>query len=253
MGHPLASTYTNKPTILSTRQPTTTCQGLKTRNELDGLHRRCMPNTLEGQGRCLLSATLTTKQVTCGSLRMGTNLRNTTTNDRTLRVQPRTTHGTKDNQRGPSKEKGTTWANPLDEVLQRRMLATQGGENEKPPLPQKTDTRGKERERMGKGRKDTPLGGGEPKNPAGYRNLPKANPRTAGRAGQRQEKDCRPRNNCRKPEKDDHELGIHARQSGNRGKDPPLSNGEIRGPQKRRQANWAEVVRFGKLALWDQR
>ena len=94
---------------------------------------------------------------------MGTNLRNTTTNDRTLGVQPRTTHGTKGNQRGPSKEKGSTWANPLDEVLQRRMLAIQRGENQKSVLPQKTDTRGKERERMGKGREDTPLGGGERK------------------------------------------------------------------------------------------
>jgi len=188
MGHSLASTYTNKPTILSTRQPTTTGQVLKTRNELDGVHRRCMPNTQVGQGKRLLSTT-STKQVACWSLRMGTDIQNTTTNDGNLRVERRTTEGTKDNQRGPSKEKGTTWANPLDEVLERRMLAKQRGENEKPPLPQKTDTRGKERERMGKGREDTPLGRGERKNPAGYRSLPKANPRTAGRAGQKQEND----------------------------------------------------------------
>jgi len=102
---------TNKPTILSTGQPTTTGQMLKTRNELDGLHRRCMPNPLEGQGRCLLSATPTTKQVTCWSLKMGTDLRNTTTYDKTLGVQQRTTHGTKDDQWGSPKEKRTTWAN----------------------------------------------------------------------------------------------------------------------------------------------
>jgi len=106
---------------------------------------------------------------------------------------------------------------------------------------------------MGKGRKDTPLGGGERKNPAGYRSLPKANARTAERTGQRQENDRRPRNECRKPEKDNRKLGIDARQSRKRGEDPPASNGEIRGPEKRRQASWVEVVRFGKLALWDQR
>jgi len=242
---------TNKPGLLSYEKPHTS-QVSRRGNELDGVHRRCMPNTQNRQGKYLLSATPTTKQVACWSLRMGTNLRNTTTNDRTLGVQPGTTHGTKDDQWGPSKEKGTTWANPLDEVLQRRMLATQRGKNEKPPLPQKTDTRGKERERMGKGREDTPSGGGERKNPAGYRSLPKANPRTAGRTGHKQENDCRPRNKRRKPKKDNLELGIHARKSGKRVEDPTSNNGEIRGLQKRRQASWAEVVRFGKLALWDQ-
>ena len=244
---------TNKPTILSTGQPTTTSQVLKARNELDGLHRRCMPNTLEGQGRCLLPATPTTKQVTCWSLRMGTDLRNTTTYDRTFGVQSRTTHGTKDNQWSPPKEKGTTWTNPLDEVLPGRMLATQGRKIEKSPLPQKTGTWGKEGERMGKGREDTSLGGGERKNPAGYRSLPKANPGTAGRTGQKQENDCRPRDRSQKPEKDDSRFGIYARKSRKRGEDLPSSNREIRGPQKRRQTSWAEVVRLGKLALWDQR
>jgi len=98
-----------------------------------------------------------------------------------------------------------------------------------------------------------PLGGGERKNPAGYRSQSTANSRADGRTGQKQENDCRPRNECRKPEKDDRKLGIYARKSGKRGEDPPSSNGEIRGPQKRCQASWAEVVRFGKLALWDQR
>jgi len=184
---------------------------------------------------------------------MGTDIRNTTTSNGALRVQRRTTKGTKDNQRGPPKKKGTTWANPLDKVLQRRVLATPGRKNEKSLLPQETDTRGKNSERMGKGLENTPLGGGERKNPAGYRGLPKANPGAVGRTGQKPENDCRPRNECRKPEKDDRELGIHARKSRKRDEDPPSGNGEIRGPQKRRQASWAEVVRFGKLALWDQR
>ena len=244
---------TNEPTILSTGQPTTTGQMLKTRNELDGVHRRCMPNTQDRQGKCLLSATPTTKQVACWSLRMGTSLRNTTTNDRTLGVQPRTTYGTKDNQWGPSKEKGTTWADPLDEVLPGRMLATQVGKDEKSLLPQKTSTRGENSKGMGKGREDTPLGRGERKNPAGYRSLPKANPGTAGRAGQKQEDNRRPGDRSRKSEKDDRGLGLHVRESRERSKDPPQGNREIRGPQKRCQASWAEVVRFGKLALWDQR
>jgi len=241
----------NKLGLLSYEKPHT-IQVSRCGDELDGMHRRRMPDTQDRQGKYLLSTTPTTQQVACWSLRMGTNLRNTTTDDRTLGVQPRTTHGTKNYQRGPSKEKRTTWANPLDEVLQRRMLATQRGENEKSLLPQETDTRGKERKRMGKGHEDTPLEGGERKNPAGYRGLPKANPRTAGRARQKQENDCRPRNKYRKPEKDDCELGIHAGKSGKRSKDPPSSNGVIRGPQKRCQVSWAEVVRFGKLALWDQ-
>jgi len=142
---------------------------------------------------------------------MGTNLRNTAAGDRTLGVQPGTTHGTGDNQRGPPKEKGTTWTNPLDEVLQRRVLAAQGGKNKTSLLPQKTDTRRKERERMGKGREDTPLGGGERKNPARYRGLPTANSVAVGRTGQRPEDDRRPRNEYRKPEKDNHKLGIDAR------------------------------------------
>jgi len=112
------------------------------------------------------------------------------------------------------------------------MLATQRGKNEKSLLPQETNTRGKESERMGKGREDTPLGGGERKNPAGYRGLPKANPRAVGRKGQKQENDCRPRNKYRKPEKDDRKLGIHAQKSGKRSEDPPPSIGEIRGPQR---------------------
>jgi len=244
---------TNKPTILSTRQPTATGPVLKTRNELDGLHRRCMPDTLEGQGKHLLSTTPTTKQVACWSLRMGTDMRNTTTNDGNLRVQRRTTEGTKDNQRGPPKEKGTTRTNPLDEVLQRRVLATHGGKNEKSLLPQKTDTWGKESERMGKRPEDKSLGGGERQNPAGYRSLPKANPRIAGRTGQEQKNDRRPRNGGRKSEENDRGFGLHAGKSRKRSEDPPSSDRVIRGPEKRCQASWAEVVRFGKLALWDQR
>jgi len=243
---------TNKPGLLSYEKPHT-IQVPRCGNELDGMHRRCMSNTQVRQGKHLLSTTSATKQVACWSLRMGTDMRNTTTNDGTIRVQQRTTHGTKDNQWGSPEEKRTTWANPLDEVLPRRMLATQGRKSEKSLLPQKTGTWGKESERMGKGREDTPLGGGERKNPARYRSLPKANSRTAGGARERQENDCRPRNECRKPEKDDRKLGIHARKSGKRSKGPPSGNGEIRGPQKRCQASWAEVVRFGKLALWDQR
>jgi len=217
------------------------------------MHRRCMPNTFERQGRGLLPTTPTTQQIGCCSLRMGTNMRSTTTNDGALGVQQRTTHGTKNDQRGSPKEKRTTWANPLDEMLPGRMMATQGRKNEKSPPPQKTDTWRKGSEGMGKGREDTPLGGGERKNPAGYRSLPKADPRTTGGTGQRQEDDRRPRNECRKPEENNREFDIHARKSGKRGEGPPASNGEIRGPQKRRQASWAEVVRFGKLTLWDQR
>jgi len=81
----------------------------------------------------------------------------------------------------------------------------------------------------------------------------KANTRTAGGTGQKQENDCRPRNICRKPEKDDRKFGIHAWKSRKRSKDPPSNIGEVRVPQKRCQASWVEVVRFGKLGLWDQR
>jgi len=212
-----------------------------------------MPNTQNGQGKHLLSATPTTKQVACWSLRMGTNIRSTATSDRTLRVQQRNTHWPKNNQRGAPEEEGTTHSDPLDEVLPRWVLDPQGRKSEKSPLPQETSTWGKKRKGMGKGREDTPLGGGERKNPAGFRGLPKANPRAIGGTGQKQENNCRHRNECRKPEKDDYKLGIHARKSGKRGEDPPSSDREIRSPQKRRQASWAEVVRFGKLALWDQR
>jgi len=242
---------TNKPRLLSYEKPHT-IQVSRCGNELDSVHRRCMPNTQNRQGKHLLSTTPTTKQVACWALRMGTNMRNTTANDGTLGVQRRTTHGTKDNRRGPPKEKGTAWANPRDKVLQRWILATQRGKNEKSLLPQKTNTRGKESKRMGKGREDTPLGGGERKSPAGYRSLLKANSRIAGRTEQKSEKDSRPRNQCRKSEKDDRKLGIHASKSGKRDEDPPSSKGEIRDPEKRCQASWAEVVRFGKLALWDQ-
>jgi len=242
---------TNKPGLLPYEKPRT-IQVPRSGNELDGVHRRCMPHTNVGQGKHLLSSTPTTKQVASWSLRMGTDIRNTTTNDGNSRVQRRTTKGTKDNQRGPPTDKGTTCTNPLDEVLQRRVLATQGGKNEKPLLPQKTETRGKESERMGKGREDTPLGGGERKDPAGYQSLQKANSRAAGRTGQKQENNRRPRNECRKPEKNNRKLGIHARKGGRRGEDPPSSKGEIRGPQKRHHASWAEVVSLGKLALWDQ-
>jgi len=241
----------NKPRLLSDEKPHT-IQMPRGGNELDGVHRRCMPNTQNRQGKHLLSTNPTTKQVACWSLRMGTDMRNATTNDGTLRVQPRTTRGTKDDQRGPPKEKGTRWTNPLDEVLQGRVLATQGGKNKKSPLPQKTDTQGKKGERMGKGHEDTPFGGGERKNPSRCRSLPKANTRTAGRTGQKQENDCQPRDECRKPEKDYCKLSLRAGKGRKRSKDPPSSNGEIRGPQKPCQASWVEVVRFGKLALWDQ-
>jgi len=242
----------NKPGLLSHEKPHT-IQVSRWGNELDGVHRRCMPNTQNGQGKYLLSTTPTTKQVACWSLRMGTNMRNTTTNDGTFGVQQRTTHRTKADQRCSPKEKRTTWANPLDEVLPGRMLATQGRKDEQSPLPQKTDTWGKEGERMGKGREDTPWGGGERKNPTGHRCLSTANSRAVGRTGQKEEDNQRPRDRGLKPEKDNRRLGIHARKSGKRSKDPLSSNREIRGPQKRRQASWAEVVRFGKLALWDQR
>ena len=112
----------NKPRLLSYDKPHT-IQVSRCGDELDGVHRRRMPNTQDRQGKYLLSTTPTRQQVACWSLRMGTIFRNTTTNDGTRGVQPRTTHETKYNQRGPSKEKGTTWANPLDEVLQGRMLS----------------------------------------------------------------------------------------------------------------------------------
>jgi len=241
-----------KPGLLSHGKPHT-IQMSRCANELDSMYRRYMPNTQNRQGKHLLSQTPTTKQVACWSLRMGTGMRNTTTSNGTLRVQRRNACGTKDKQRGPLKEKGTTWANPLDEVLPRRMLATQGGKSEKSPLPPKTDTRGKAGERMGEGREDTPLGGGERKNPARCRSLPRANPRAVGGTGPKQENDRRPRNERRKPEEDDRQLSIHARKSGKRSKNPSSGNREIRGPPERRQASWAEVVRLGKLALWDQR
>ena len=68
---------------------------------------------------------------------------------------------------------------------------------------------GKESERMGKGREDTTLGGGERKNPVGYRSLSKAYSRAVGGTGVEQENHCRPRNECRKPEKDDRKLRVH--------------------------------------------
>jgi len=117
---------TNKPRLLPYEKPHT-IQVPRSGNELDGVHRRCVPHTEIGQGKHLLSTTPTTKQVACWSLRMGTDMRDTTTNHGSLRVQRRTTEGTKDNQWGTPKEKGTTWTNPLDEMLQRRVLATQGG------------------------------------------------------------------------------------------------------------------------------
>ena len=230
----------NKPGLLSYEKPHTV-QVSRGGNELDGMPRRRMPNTQKSQGKHLLSTNPTTKQVTSWSLRMGTSMRNTTT------------YGTKDNQRGPPKEKETTWVDPLDEVLQGQMLATQRRKNEEPLLPQETNPWGKESERMGKGREDMPLGGGERKNPAGHRGLPMANSRAVGGTGQKQENDCRPRNECRKPEKNNRKLGIHAGKGGKRSEVPPSSIGKIRGPQKRCQASMAEVVRFGKLALWDQR
>jgi len=239
----------NKPGLLPNERPHSV-RVPRTRNELDGMHRRCVRNTLERQGKHLLSTTK--KQIGCCSLQMGTNMRSTATSDRTLGVQQRNTHWPKDDQRGPPKEKGTAWADPLDQVLPRRMLATQGRKNEEWLLSQETNTRGKESERMGKGREDTPLGGGERKNSAGYRSLSRANPRAVRRTRQEQENDRRPRNGSRKSEKDDRRLGIHARKSRKRGEDTPSGNGEIRGPQKRYQASWVEVVRFGKLALWDQ-
>jgi len=153
---------TNKPGLLTYEKPHT-IQVPRSGNELDGMYRRCMPNTQVGQGQHLLSTTPATKQVTCCTLRMGANMRNTTTNDGTLGVQRRTAHWAKDDQRGPPKKKGTTWANPPDQVLPRRMLATQGRKNEKSLLPQKTDTWGEQSKRMGKGREGTPLGGGERK------------------------------------------------------------------------------------------
>jgi len=189
----------NEPGLLSVEKPRTIQPLPRRGNELDSLHRRCMPNTVERQGKYLLSTTSTTKQVACWSLRMGTEMRNPTTNNRTLRVQQRNADGTKDEQRGPPKEKGTTWVNTQDEVLPRRMLATQGGKNEKSSLPPKTVTRGKASERMGEGREDTPLGGGERKNPTRHRSLPEANSRTAGRTRQRQENDRRAGDECRKP------------------------------------------------------
>jgi len=152
----------NKPRLLS-YDKLRTIQVPRCGNELDGMYRRYMPNTQKRQGKDLLSTIPKTKKVTCCSLGMGTNMRNTTTNDRTRGVQRRTAHRTKDDQRGAPKEKGTTWANPLDEVLQRWMQAIQRGKNEESLLPQKTDTWGKESERMGKGCEDTPLGKGERK------------------------------------------------------------------------------------------
>jgi len=156
------STHTsaNKPGLLSNEKPHT-IQVPRCRNELDGMHRGCMPNTQNRQRKPLLSTTPTTKQVACWSLRMGRDMRNTTTSNGTLRVQRGTTRGTKGDQWGPAKEKGTTWTNPLDEVLEIWVLAAEGGKIKTSLQPQKTDTRGKERERMRTGRKDTPLGGGE--------------------------------------------------------------------------------------------
>jgi len=120
----------NKPGLLSYEKPHTV-EVSRGGNELDGMHRRCMPHTLNRQGKHLHSTTPTTKQATCWSLRMGTDMRGPTTN------------GTKDDQRGPPKEKGTTWADPLDKMLSRQMLATQRRKREESLLSQETNTRGK--------------------------------------------------------------------------------------------------------------
>jgi len=107
----------NNRGLLSYERPHT-LQVFRCGHELEGMHRRCMPNTQNRQGKRLLSTTPTTKQVTCWSLRMGTDMRSPTTNR------------TKNDQRGPPKEKGATWADTLDQVLPRRMLATQRRKNE---------------------------------------------------------------------------------------------------------------------------
>jgi len=67
----------NKLGLLSYEKPHT-IQVSRCRNEFDGMHRRCMPNPQDRQGKHLLSTTPTTKQVACWSLRMGTKMRNTT-------------------------------------------------------------------------------------------------------------------------------------------------------------------------------
>ena len=105
---------------------------------------------------------------------------------------------------------------------------------------------------MGKGREDTPLGGGERKNRTGYRSLPTTNSGVVGGTRQKSEDDYRPRDKRQKSEKDNCQLGNHARKSGKGSEDPQWSIGKIRGPQKQCRARWAEVVRYGKLALWDQ-
>jgi len=110
-----------------------------------------MPNTQKRQGKHLLSTTPTTKQVTCWSLRTGTDMRGSTT------------HRTKDDQWGPPKEKGTTWADSLNEVLQRRMLATQRRKNEESLLPQETNTREKKVRGWGKDARTRPWGEGSEK------------------------------------------------------------------------------------------
>jgi len=176
----------NKPGLLSYEKPYT-IQVSRCGNELDGMHRRCMPNTPNRQGKHLLSITPTTTQVACWSLRMGTSMRNTTTKDGTLRVQRRTTHGTKDDQWGTPKEEGTAHSDTLDKMLPRRLLDTQRGKSEKPPPPPKANTWGKEGKRMGKGREDTPLGGRERKNHARCRILPTTDSRVIGGTRQKPE------------------------------------------------------------------
>ena len=76
---------THKPGLLSYEKPHT-IQVPRCGNELDGMHRRCIPNRPNRQGKHLLSSTLRTKQVASWSLRMGTNMQDITTGDWTLGV-----------------------------------------------------------------------------------------------------------------------------------------------------------------------
>jgi len=170
----------NKPRLLSNEKPHTIQPVPGSGNELDGVHRRCMQNAHNRQGKHLLSTTPTQKQIGSCALPMGTNMRSRSTRCRHLRVQQRTTHWPNENQRSTPKKEGTALSNPLDKVLPRRLLDPQGGQNKKSLLPQETDTGGKESERMGKGREEAPLGEGERKNPARHGSLATTNPNVVG-------------------------------------------------------------------------
>jgi len=92
---------------------------------------------------------------------MGTNIQPTRGFQWSLGVQKTSRYRPKNDQWSTPEGEGTTHSNPLDQVPPRWALETKGGETKPQPLPGKADVWGKEGKRIGKGREDTCLGGGE--------------------------------------------------------------------------------------------